>query len=110
MSHVAATVAGTSAATRRRVAMVRIAIIALILVGWEALSLSGLLFRDVVPSLTAIGRAIARLFANADFYANLGITVGEIGIGLLIGGVCGLATGILLGANRFLSRAYESLI
>jgi NitT/TauT family transport system permease protein len=109
MSHAAATTTD-SAATWWRVAAVRVAIIAVVLGGWEALSLSGWLFRDVVPSLTAIGQAIGRLLANADFYTNLGITVGEIGLGILIGGVCGLASGILLGANRFLSRAYESLI
>ena len=106
----AAITTAAGAVTGRRVTIVRVAIIAGILLGWEALSLSGLLFRDVVPSLSAIGRAIGRLPTNADFYSNLGITVGEIGVGLLIGGICGLATGILLGANRFLSRAYESLI
>jgi NitT/TauT family transport system permease protein len=105
-----AVTAGDSVARGLRVAMVRAVIIAVILAGWEALSLSGWLFRDVVPSLTAVGRAIGGLLANADFYANLGITVGEIGLGLLIGGIFGLAAGILLGANRFLSRAYESLI
>lgn len=98
------------AGTGRRVMVVRAVIIVTMLAAWEALSASGLLFRDVVPSLVAVGRAIGRLFASADFYANLGITVGEIGAGLLIGGICGLATGILLGANRFLARAYESLI
>jgi ABC-type nitrate/sulfonate/bicarbonate transport system permease component len=102
--------ADTGAITARRVTIVRVAIIAVILAGWEALSQSGLLFRDVVPSLISIGRAIGRLLANADFYANLGITLGEIGLGLLIGGLAGLATGILLGANRFLSRAYEAFI
>ena len=99
-----------ASSTARRVTIVRVVIIAVILAGWEALSLSGLLFRDVVPSLLAISRAVGRLLANADFYANLGITLGEIGVGLLIGGVFGLATGILLGANRFLSRAYESFV
>ena len=39
----------------RRVTLVRAAIIVAILAGWEALAASGLLFRDVVPSLTAIG-------------------------------------------------------
>ena len=110
MSGVATTRAGLAAADWRRVAIVRVAIVAALLVGWEALSISGLLFRDVVPSLTAIGRAIARLLVNEDFYANLGITIGEILAGLFIGGICGLVIGILLGANRFLSRAYESLI
>jgi ABC-type nitrate/sulfonate/bicarbonate transport system permease component len=98
------------AATRRRVAMVRLLIIAAVLALWEALSRSGWLFRDVVPSLAAIARAIGRLLTTTDFYSNLGITVGEIAIGVLIGGICGLAAGILLGANRFLSRAYESLV
>ncbi|HEY2968359.1 MAG TPA: ABC transporter permease [Casimicrobiaceae bacterium] len=97
-------------ASARRVTLVRFAIIAAVLIGWEALARSGLLFRDVVPSLTAIGAAVARLLANPDFYGNLGITAAEIGVAMLIGGLSGLATGILLGANRFLSRAYESLI
>jgi ABC-type nitrate/sulfonate/bicarbonate transport system permease component len=92
------------------VTLVRVAIIAGVLIGWETLAASGLLFRDVVPSLAAIGKAIARLLANPDFYGNLGITAAEIGVAMLIGGLGGLTAGILLGANRFLSHAYESLI
>jgi len=53
---------------------------------------------------------LARLLANPDFYANLGMTAGKIGVAMGIGGLSGLTTGILLGANRFASRAYESLI
>jgi len=92
------------------VALLRAAIVATLLMAWEALAASGLLFRDVVPSLAAIGRAIGRVLAHPEFYANLLATAGEIGAGLAIGGLCGLAVGILLGANRFLSRAYEALI
>ena len=40
------------------VTLVRVAIIVAVLVGWEALAQSGLLYRDVVPSLLAIGKAI----------------------------------------------------
>ena len=43
---------------RVRVLALRAAIIVTLLVAWEAVSASGLLFRDVVPSLRAIGRAI----------------------------------------------------
>jgi ABC-type nitrate/sulfonate/bicarbonate transport system permease component len=93
-----------------RVMLVRALIVAALLIAWEALARSGLLFRDVVPSLEAIGRALARLATGGDFYANLATTAAEIGIAMLIGGLAGLAAGILLGANRFLSRAYESLI
>jgi len=97
-------------ASRWRVTLVRVAIVGTLLLGWEALAVSGLLFRDVVPSLTAIGSALARVLVSADFYANLGVTAGEIGVAMAIGGAAGLAVGILLGANRFLSRAYESLL
>ena len=93
-----------------RVTAVRIAIIATILATWEALAASGWLFRDVVPPLAIIAKAVGRLLGTNDFYANLGVTAFEIGAALVIGGLSGLATGIFLGANRFASRAYESLI
>ena len=93
-----------------RVTFVRIVLVATILATWEAVSASGWLFRDVVPPLAAIGTAIFRLLGNRDFYANLGVTAGEIGVALAIGGLTGLATGILLGANRFLSDAFESML
>ena len=79
------------------VTLVRIAIVAGVLVVWEAVAVSGLLFRDVVPSLLVIGGAVAELLADKSYYWHLGVTAGEIGIGLAIGGLSGLAVGILLG-------------
>ncbi len=38
------------------------------------------------------------------------MTAGEIGTGLLIGGLSGLAVGILLGSNKLLSRAFEAYL
>ncbi len=92
------------------VTLLRVAIILSLLAIWELLSYSGWLYRDVVPSLLAIGRAFAGLFTSANFYSNLGVTAAEIGAALAIGGLSGLAVGILLGANRFLSKAFESYI
>jgi ABC-type nitrate/sulfonate/bicarbonate transport system permease component len=88
----------------------RVAIVAVVLFAWEALAASGLLFRDVVPSLVAIGGALVRVLASADFYGNLAITLGEIAVALAIGGVAGLAIGLLLGANRYLAQAYEAFL
>ena len=90
--------------------VVRICIIIVLLAAWEALARSGLLFRDVVPTLSAIARALAALLVQPDFYANLGWTVGEIALALLFGGVSGLLVGLILGGNRFLSRAYEPFL
>jgi ABC-type nitrate/sulfonate/bicarbonate transport system permease component len=92
------------------VTLVRLAIIAAVLVTWEAVAASGLLFRDVVPSLTVIGRALAELLMDPTYYWHLGVTAGEIGIAMLIGGLSGLAVGILLGSDKLLSRAYEAFL
>jgi ABC-type nitrate/sulfonate/bicarbonate transport system permease component len=92
------------------VTLVRVAIIAGVLVTWEAVAASGLLFRDVVPSLLTIGDALVALLTDPTYYWNLGVTAGEIGTAMLIGGLAGLAAGILLGANPLLSRAYEAFL
>lgn len=102
--------ANTARSDTRQVLLLRVAIVAVALIGWEALAASGWLFRDVVPSLVAIARALVRLLGNPEFYANLATTSGEIGVGLAIGGVCGLAAGIAIGANRFVADAYEALL
>jgi len=96
--------------TLSRVTLLRIAIIVAILTIWEATAASGLLFRDVVPSLLVIGRAVANLLVENDFYWHLGVTAGEVGTGLAIGGLAGLVVGILLGSSLFLSRAFESYL
>jgi ABC-type nitrate/sulfonate/bicarbonate transport system permease component len=90
--------------------MVRIAIVLVALLTWEGLARSGWLYRDVVPSLIAIGRAVIDLLSSGEYYFNLGVTAGEIGVALTLGGLSGLAVGIALGANRYLSKAFESYL
>ena len=107
------------------VTAVRVAIIVGVLGFWETLARSGLLYRDVVPSLFAIGSALWRLLTVPDldwhlelfgwaadlkvpqFYWHLWVTASEVGTGLAIGGILGLVSGLVLGANRILARAYE---
>jgi NitT/TauT family transport system permease protein len=74
---------------------------------WQALASSGLLFRDVVPSLWRIVVAIGLTLGNAAFYANVGVTAVEFLIAVTLGGVAGACAGLALGANRFLAAAYE---
>ena len=89
------------------VTLLRIMLLLLLLALWELLARSGLLYRDVVPSLLLIGDALLLLLSDGNFYFNLGVTAGEIGIALLIGGIGGIAVGLLLGGNRFLATAFE---
>jgi NitT/TauT family transport system permease protein len=89
------------------VTLLRAAIILAVLALWEFLSHSGWLYRDVVPSLLSIARALIDQLSRASFYFNLGVTAGEIGTALLIGSVAGVGVGLLLGANRFFAKAFE---
>src|SRR5262249_40900529 len=90
------------------VTLVRILILLAVLVIWELVAASGWLYRDVVPSLLAIGQALIKTIVSPDYYYHLGVTAGEVGTALIIGGLSGLVVGIALGANRFLSQAFES--
>jgi ABC-type nitrate/sulfonate/bicarbonate transport system permease component len=99
--------ATTRAPALSPVTLLRVAIILSLLALWELFARSGLLYRDVVPSLVVIAGALIELFTHPSFYRNLGVTLGEIAGAVTVGGVAGVAFGILLGANRFLSKAYE---
>ena len=109
---------------KRRVLLLRVAIIVTLVVVWEAVAASGLLFRDVVPSLVSVGKAMVSILTVADhkvqlfgaehvipdFYRHLWVTIGEVMTGLAIGGFAGLTVGLLLGANPFLSAAFERFL
>ena len=92
------------------VTLLRIVLVLALLAIWEFLSRSGWLYRDVVPSLLAIGEALVGLLSSGEYYYNLGVTSAEIAAALAIGGGGGIVVGLLLGGNRFLSRAFESYL
>jgi ABC-type nitrate/sulfonate/bicarbonate transport system permease component len=86
-----------------------VAIVA-ILALWQVASSSGLFFRDVVPSLASVAAALIGLLGEAQLYRHLGVTVGELAGAVVLGAAAGLAVGLVLGANRFLARAYEPFL
>ena len=92
------------------VTALRLVIILAVLAAWEALAASGLLYRDVVPSLGAIAAALYRTLSDTAFYGHLGTTFYEIALAMIFGGLSGLAVGIALGGNRLLRRAYEPML
>ncbi len=110
---------GLSPVLRLRIVLV----VAAVLI-WEAVAASGLLFRDVVPSLATIGKAAMQLLAHPDyrvtlaghefmvpeFYRHLWVTCAEVTTAMVIGGLSGLIVGLALGANPFLSSAFERFL
>ena len=105
-----ATAAPPLRALLRPVTLLRIAIIVAVLGTWELVAASGLLYRDVVPSLSAIAAALGKTLSDPSFYLHLGTTFYEIGLALLFGGASGLAVGLALGASKLLARAYEAFL
>jgi len=114
------------------VTALRIVIIVGVLATWEALARSGLLYRDVVPSLIAIGRALVETLFDLDavwhiniafgpiqysvdlnypqFYWHLYTTFYEITVAMVIGGLSGLVVGIVLGGSKLMQRAFEPFL
>ena len=84
-----------------------------------------LILSKVMPSLMVIGRSLLELLGHVDlkwpvsfggsthefwipaFYWHLYVTLAEVVAATLIGGFAGLIVGLALGANPFLSGAFE---
>jgi ABC-type nitrate/sulfonate/bicarbonate transport system permease component len=79
----------------------------------------------VTPSLLTIGQSLMELLGHADlkwpvslggwkhefwipgFYWHLYVTIAEVVVAMIIGGLSGLLVGLVLGGNPFLSQAFE---
>jgi ABC-type nitrate/sulfonate/bicarbonate transport system permease component len=84
--------------------------VAALLALWQAASSSGLFFRDVIPGLGAVAAALAALLGEAQLWRQFAVTLWELVASVAIGAVAGTAAGLVLGANRFLARAYEPFL
>ncbi|MDH3240722.1 MAG: ABC transporter permease [Alphaproteobacteria bacterium] len=77
---------------------------------WEAMSQSGLFYRDIVPSSFKVFAALGRHLVDPGFYVHLGTTAYEVAVGFTIGSLIGLGLGILFGVRRFLGRVMDGYI
>jgi ABC-type nitrate/sulfonate/bicarbonate transport system permease component len=89
---------------------VRLVTVIAAIVIWEAMSRSGLFYRDVVPSTVSVATAVYAEIVSAEFYHHLWITFAEVMVGFAIGALLGNAAGILLGTRPFLRAACEPYI
>src|ERR1700682_2695100 len=89
------------------VTLVRAVIVLSVLVVWQVMAVSGWFYGDVVPSLRIVTVALVKLLSSSDFYWNLWATIQEVAIGLAIGGLSGIVAGLVVGANKFLAKAFE---
>lgn len=85
----------------------RLTTVLAVLLIWEAVARSGLVFEGVVPSLGAIAAALLDLLTSPVFYWNLELTLIEVAVSLAIGSSAGIAIGLALGTKPFAGKAYE---
>jgi ABC-type nitrate/sulfonate/bicarbonate transport system permease component len=96
--------------TGERTLAIRLVTLAIVALLWEGLAQSGLVFKDVVPSLGAIALAAAREVTALEFYRHLAVTLGEIGAGFVLGAVPGILLGLVLGSRWVLGAAADPYI
>jgi ABC-type nitrate/sulfonate/bicarbonate transport system permease component len=76
-----------------------------ILIVWEVVARSGLLYQDVVPSLLKITRAFGLLLIDPTTWRHFAVSAWEIGAGLTIGYILGVLFGLAAGTRRFFGAA-----
>jgi ABC-type nitrate/sulfonate/bicarbonate transport system permease component len=80
-----------------------------LLAGWEMLARPGqatILF----PPPSAIGRAFVHLGGDGTLGAHVGATLFRVGLGFLVGGTIGLATGLAMGWSRRARSILDPLV
>lgn len=74
---------------------------------WETVSRTGIIFRELVPSLFTVAEHVATLLASDEFWPNLFITLYEIALGFALAAVIGVGLGLFLGARVFWGDVFE---
>ena len=77
------------------------------LVLWEAVSRTGIIFKELVPSAFTVAVRVWNLLASGEFWPHLWISLYEIGLGFAVAAVIGVGLGILLGAHKFWRNVSE---
>lgn len=77
---------------------------------WELIGRTGLLFPELFPSFSAILESLWRYLTTPILIPHLRASLYEVGGGLLVGGLVGIPLGVLFGSQRDLMQLMEPLI
>jgi len=82
----------------------------LVVMLWQAASMSGLLPAAVLPSFFAVVVALLSLVKSGQIFPHTAASFLRAGTGLLIGTVCGTAVGLAMARFRPVQRAVEPIL
>ena len=87
----------------------RFALVAVVLIAWEAAARSGLWNPLLFPSLVHIASELGRLLASGDFLLEAWVTLERALGGFALAAACGVLTGILMGRSAFVAGLMDPL-
>jgi ABC-type nitrate/sulfonate/bicarbonate transport system permease component len=94
----------------RRVLIIKVVTALCVIAAWEALSLSGLFYKGILPSVIEVLRACVAEIADKSFYKDLGYTLLESFVGFVGGSVVAVTIAVVLGLNPYARRVVEPYI
>ncbi|OGP29448.1 MAG: hypothetical protein A2038_07545 [Deltaproteobacteria bacterium GWA2_57_13] len=84
-------------------------VIALVVV-WEMIGRTGLLFAELFPSVTGILGSLWVYVSTPVLIPHLKASLYEVGGGLLLGALCGIPLGVIFGSRRSFMEVMEPII
>jgi ABC-type nitrate/sulfonate/bicarbonate transport system permease component len=81
-----------------------------VVLGWEALSRSGVVSTFLLPPLSAVLQRVWDDALSGDLTINLGMTLYRALTGFAIAGIGGVALGILMTRNRFIGWFFDPIV
>jgi ABC-type nitrate/sulfonate/bicarbonate transport system permease component len=81
-----------------------------ILVAWQIVSISGIVYEGVVPEPLSVVASLFQQLLEPSLYRDLGYTLFESFAGFVFGSLIAIVVGVFLGSNGFMRRAFEPYI
>jgi NitT/TauT family transport system permease protein len=82
----------------------------MVLAAWQAASMSGLLPKVVLPSMTAVAISLAKMLGTGEIFPHTLASFGRAGAGFLIAVVGGVIVGLTMARIRAVERAVEPIL
>jgi NitT/TauT family transport system permease protein len=95
---------------RGRLALVRVASVAALLLAWELAVRSRLVPVVFLPGPGAVARELIGMTGSGELWRNLAPSLGRIVVGFVLGSAIGLIVGVLAGVSRLAEAVADPLI
>jgi NitT/TauT family transport system permease protein len=96
--------------TRSQIIVARLALLALLLAGWELLPRYGVVNPRLLPPLSDVLAMLAQLLGRAQVHEAIGVTAAEVLIAFVIAVPLGAAIGVLAAENEYFGAIFKPML